>query len=78
MNNFTLNRAAKEKGVTSAAIVYALRRGRLDGIRAENSSGRTCYVAVMSNAKFEQWTPDPVRVAAGGVRHPEKEKGGQK
>ena len=62
--NHTLDQPGlPRKSVTRQAIVAAINRGDIDGSKL---GPRT--LVVIANAKFEAWTPNRVRQAAGKAR----------
>ena len=63
MNLISTKDAATCKAVTRQAIVAAINRGDIDGSKL---SERT--LVVHANAKFDAWTPNAVRQAAGKTR----------
>jgi hypothetical protein len=56
----TMQEAAKRKGCSKSAIHYAIGAGKIDAMK---SSPRN--LLVITNSKFDEWTPNPQRQQIG-------------
>ena len=62
LDRLSVTEAAKKKGCTRQGIHYAIHTGKID---AEDIGA---YKAVVANARFEDWQPNPKIQKAGKAR----------